>query len=139
MHFKPKIDDSFIEQKSYPIQAAAWIKENLNVEEIKLYNEYNYGSYLIFENIPVFVDSRSDLYMPEFNENTYVFSDFLKINGMNIDNMEEKFDEYGFTHFIIKNNSKVKKYFEYNSEIYKKIYPTQEIEDKYFTIFERMK
>lgn len=34
---------------------------------MKIYNEYNYGSYLLFRGIPVFVDSRADLYTPQFN------------------------------------------------------------------------
>ena len=41
--------------------------QNLDVKNIKLFNEYNYGSYLLYKGIPVFIDSRADLYAPEFN------------------------------------------------------------------------
>ena len=88
--YKPHKDDVYIDESSYPVQAAEWIKENLNLSEITLYNEYNYGSYLIYQDIPVFIDSRCDLYLPEFNENVYVFKDFLNLNNMNLTNMEEK-------------------------------------------------
>ena len=69
--YKPHKDDAYIDESSYPVQATEWMKENLNFEEVKLYNEYNYGSYLIYQNVPVFIDSRCDLYLPEFNENVF--------------------------------------------------------------------
>ncbi len=137
--YKPHKDDAYIDESSYPVQAAEWIKENLNLEEITLYNEYNYGSYLIYQNIPVFIDSRCDLYLPEFNENVYVFRDFLNLNNMNLNNMEEKIDEYGFTHFIISNGVKMKMYLDLKPDEYKKIYPTDEIKDNNFSIYERIK
>ena len=37
------------------------------MSSMRLFNEYNYGSYLLYEGIPVFIDSRADLYAPEFN------------------------------------------------------------------------
>ena len=43
---KPKINDKFIDERKYPVAAADWMLENLDVKNIKLYNEYNYGSYL---------------------------------------------------------------------------------------------
>lgn len=137
--YKPHRDDSYIDEVAYPVQAATWIKENLNLSEIKLYNEYNYGSYLIYQNIPVFIDSRCDLYLPEFNENVYAFRDFLNLNNMNITNMEEKIDEYGFTHFIVSNGVKMKMYLDLKPDEYKKIYPTEESEDNNFSIYERIK
>lgn len=131
-------DDNYIDETSYPVTAAEWIKENLDLEEIKLYNEYNYGSYLLYKDIPVFVDSRCDLYMPEFNENVYVFRDFLNINNLGITGIEKKLDEYGITHLITTNTSKIKLYMDLLPETYIKIYPTEDINDKYFSIYERI-
>lgn len=141
--FKNTINQSYINENSYPVQASEFILNNLNKEEIKLYNEYNYGSYLLFKDIPVFIDSRADLYSPEFNDNVDVFTDFLNINGMNLDiiDIEDKLSEYGITHLILyKNNSKSKlaRYIEYMPERYKRIYPTEELKDENFYIFERL-
>lgn len=138
--YKKKIDNKFISESTYPVQAATWIKENLNVNEIKLYNEYNYGSYLIYRDIPVFIDSRCDLYLPEFNKNVEVFKDFLNMNNMNINNeqIEEKIEQYGFTHFIVLKKTRLKWYLDANSDKYIKIYPTEDIEDKNFVIYERV-
>ena len=136
--FKPKMNDKYVNEDSYPVQAATWIKENLNIKEIKLYNEYNYGSYLIYQGIPVFIDSRCDLYMPEFNKDTYVFKDFLNINNMNLKDVEKKIEEYEFTHLILTSNAKFKIYLDDHPEKYKVIYPVDDIKDENFTIYERI-
>lgn len=130
--YKPKMDDSYISEASYPVQAAEWIKENLDVENIRLYNEYNYGSYLLYQDIPVFIDSRADLYAPEFNEGVTVFNDFLKISGVN-DSTEELFEKYDFTHFIMTSKAKLRTLMEQNEDKYKEIY-----EDEYFCIYEKI-
>jgi len=138
--YKPKMDDKYVDENTYPVQASKWINENLDVKNIKLYNEYNFGSYLIYQNIPVFVDSRCDLYMPEFNKDTYVFRDFLNLSGANLDynEMEEKIEKYGFTHFIVSKGRKLGMYLDLNEDKYRLIYPTKNIVDRNFRIYERM-
>lgn len=136
--YKPKAHDEFVPENMYPVHAAEWIKENLNVAEIKLYNEYNYGSYLLYKDIPVFVDSRCDLYMPEFNKDVYVFRDFLNLDSYGLNDMEGMIKQYGFTHFIVSNNIRIKRYLDANPSQYKKIYPTGELVDDNFTIYERI-
>ena len=61
---KGKKDDVFIDESKYPVAASEWILENLDLDSLRLYNEYNYGSYLLYKGIPVFIDSRADLYAP---------------------------------------------------------------------------
>ncbi len=136
--YAKKMKDPFVDESTYPVQAAEWIKQNLDLNEIKLYNEYNNGSYLLFQGIPVFIDSRCDLYMPEFNENVEVFRDFLGINGVNRSDIDEKIEEYGFTHFIVSRGSRFKAYLEDRPYEYKKIYPLNGENDN-FIIFERIK
>ena len=67
LEIRPKVNDKFVKESSYPVDAATYITENLDLNSIRLFNEYNYGSYLIFRGIPVFIDSRADLYAPEFS------------------------------------------------------------------------
>ena len=78
--------------------------------------------------------------MPEFNENIYVFKDFLNLSGANLDynQMEEKIEEYGFTHFIVSKGRKLGMYLDLNEDKYKVIYPTENIEDKNFRIYEKI-
>lgn len=132
IQYKPKMKNHFIDENSYPVEAATYILENLDINNIKLYNEYNYGSYLIFRGIPVFIDSRADLYAPEFNPGVEVFNDYMNLSGINIDNVEEKLDEYGITHMLMYKKSKLRRFVEQNTEKYNLLY-----EDDNFCLFER--
>ena len=130
--YKPKIGNKYINEKSYPVDAATFILENLDIENIRLYNEYNYGSYLLYRGIPVFIDSRADLYAPEFNLGVDVFNDYLNLSGVNNDNIEETLDEYEITHMIMYKNAKLRTFIKQDKEKYNLLY-----EDDYFCIYER--
>lgn len=123
---KPFLDESF-----YPIEATNYILENINIDEMKIFNEYNFGSYLLYKNIPVFIDSRADLYTKQFSGFEYdIFDDYEYIMG----NYQVKFDFYGITHVLLYKNSKAF-YDVLNNDInYKLIY-----EDEYYGLFERTK
>lgn len=127
--YDSKAEQKYINEASYPVQASQFILDNLNVNNIKIYNHYNFGSYLLYRNIPVFIDSRCDLYSPEFNEKD-IFSDALNIAGLGT-YYEDKFEEYGVTHIITNSDSKLKMLLERDNN-YTEIY-----EDDYFWIFER--
>lgn len=128
--FKPKIGNQFVSDSSYPVAAAQYIKNNLDVKNMKIYNEYNYGSYLLYNDIPVFIDSRADLYTAEFNEGKDIFSDFMDISNQNI-YYEEKFEEYKITHVMTTKKSRLNIYISRDSH-YQKLY-----EDNYFVIYAR--
>lgn len=131
-YIENKKDDEFVNEKTYPVQAANWILNNLDVQNIKLFNEYNYGSYLLYKGIPVFIDSRADLYAPEFNGlSDDIFMDF--INTSNISKYYGKtFKNYGITHVLVYKNSKIKMLIDNaDKEKYKKIYS-----DDHFVIYE---
>lgn len=138
---KPTLRENFVDESDYPVAAADWILENLDVENIRPYNEYNYGAYLLFRGIPVFIDSRCDLYSPEFNgeydkENKEyvgrdIFSDALDIAGLVVD-YKNRFESYGVTHAILYDNSKLAKRLEEDGN-YKELY-----RDDDFVVFERL-
>lgn len=130
--YKNKMNDEYVLEKDYPVQASIWINENLDVSTMKLFNEYNYGSYLLFNDIPVFIDSRADLYAPEFNCKKDIFTDFINLNSLNC-NIQEKLDEYGFTHIILKEDAKLNIYFKLKTDTYKNIYS-----DENFVIYEKI-
>lgn len=129
-----KKNNSYVSTSSYPVEAADWILENLDVNNIKLFNEYNYGSYLLYRGIPVFIDSRADLYAPEFNGKKDIFIDF--INTSNLGKYYGKtFEEYGITHVILYKNAKIRMLIdEAEPENYNKIYS-----DNNFVIYEIVK
>ena len=140
VQIKPKLDDKFVNPSSYPVEAAKYIKENLDLSQIRLFNEYNYGSYLLFEGIPVFIDSRADLYAPEFNgtknkdgkyEGRDIFSDYINTsNGSKY--YEDTFEKYDVTHVILRKNTKLKMLLSKDKN-YNEIY-----QDDNFIIYERL-
>lgn len=128
--YKPKLDDKYVDESSYPVQACDYILENLDISNMRIYNEYNYGSYMLYRGIPVFIDSRADLYTPEFNPGCTVFDDFLNISNIGT-YYENKFDEYNITHVICFKNAKLNMFLSRNYE-YKELYS-----DDRFVIYER--
>lgn len=100
-----KKNNNYVSTSSYPVEAADWILENLDVNNIKLFNEYNYGSYLLYRGIPVFIDSRADLYAPEFNGKKDIFMDFINTSNLG-KYYGNTFKEYGITHVILYKNAK---------------------------------
>jgi len=137
---QPKLEQKIVDVRAYPVEACAYVKENLDINTIKLYNEYNNGSYILYEGIPVFIDSRCDLYTPEFNgkknaegkyEGRDIFSDAININSLSVD-YEKKFEEYGITHLLIGANSKLSKVIKKDAH-YKEVYA-----DKHFAVYERI-
>lgn len=143
---KEKMNESYYYPQDYPIYATNWIKENLDYKNIKLFNEYNYGSYLVYSGIPVMIDSRADLYSPEFNTKTKNVSDgndiFMDVQNIATgkDDYKKIFENYGVTHVITYSDSRVSKKLKSNSD-YKKIYPLTEEEsalDERFVIYEKV-
>ena len=143
LEIRPKVDDKFVRESSYPVNAATYITENLDLKSIRLFNEYNYGSYLIFRGIPVFIDSRADLYAPEFNkiENSEdaelakgrdIFSDYIGTSTISR-YYEKVFEKYDITHIILSKKSKLNMLIE-KDDRYNQIYS-----DDYFVIYERNK
>ena len=129
-----KIDKTeIVSNKQYPVEATKYIKENLDVNSIKLFNEYNFGSYLLFEDVPVFIDSRADVYDPQFNKwEDDIFRDFINIVDLNTD-YENKFEHYGITHLLIYKKSLLSKMLNKDADNYKELYS-----DDNFIIFERL-
>ena len=129
-----KKDDVYVSTSTYPVEAADWILENLDIHNIRLFNEYNYGSYLLYKGIPVFIDSRADLYSPEFNGEEDIFMDF--INTSNIGRYYgTTFEKYDITHVLLYKNSKISMLIDKTEpENYNKIYS-----DDHFVIYEVVK
>ncbi len=132
---KDKFDDKYVDESTYPVQASDFILENIDLETSKFYNEYNYGSYLLYKGIPVFIDSRADLYAPEFSEKQDdIFSDFIDTSSIG-KFYGDIFKKYDMTHVITYKNSKVNMIItKTEPEKYKELY-----QDDYFVIYEIVK
>lgn len=132
IQIKKTSNDEIVSPKSYPVEAVNYIKNNLDIKQIKLFNEYNFGSYLLYNDIPVFIDSRADVYDPQFNKKEDdIFRDFINISDVCTD-YEEKFEHYGITHLLIYKNSTLGKVLKNNSN-YEELYS-----DDKFIIYKKL-
>ncbi len=136
LYYSKHYKEEYISKELYPVEAATYIIENLDLEEIKLFNEYSHGSYLLYREIPVFIDSRADLYSPEFNElSNDIFTDNYEINSVQT-NYDEKFTMYGVTHILLtrgKDLNTIIKANQLKNKDYQIIY-----EDQYHILYERL-
>ena len=134
-YIKPKVDDKLVDSNSYPVAACDYILENIDLEDAKFYNEYNYGSYMLFRGIPVFIDSRADLYAPEFSGNSDedIFTDFINTSSIS-SFYEDTFKKYNITHVICYKKSKMNMIITRTKDKnYKELYS-----DDNFVIYERL-
>ena len=131
---KDKLDDKYIDETAYPVAACDYILQNIDLGTARFYNEYNYGSYMLFRGIPVFIDSRADLYSPEFsNKEEDIFSDFIDTSSIG-KFYEDIFEKYQITHVITYENSKMNMIITKTKDPnYKELY-----KDDYFVVYERL-
>jgi hypothetical protein len=79
----------------------------------RLFNMYDYGGELVYNNIPVFIDGRADLY------SKYNYKDYLNISNCSSD-CNELIDKYDFDYLLIDKNYPI--YNCLDTDIYKSIY-----------------
>lgn len=122
--------ESYIDKKSYPVEAVNYIKENLDYKNLKIYNSFNYGSYLEFSGIPAFVDSRSEIFCKEFND-TEILQDWLD-TSRGYKNYNETFEKYDIDYAIVENNEIINTYISKDDK-YEKIYA-----DDVFSLYRKL-
>lgn len=93
------------EQENYPAGAVAWIREQSQERAYRLYNDYNWGGYLIYHlpEVPVFVDGRTDLFGDE------ILNDYLAILQAE-ENWEELLNKYDLNTLLIRNDSSLSRF-----------------------------
>ena len=87
----------YINKDIYPVDMVDYIYKELDTKKIKLYNDYDFGSYLMYRKLPVFIDSRSDLYTKPFNHKTDIFDECMNITK----HYGRIFKKYDITHILI--------------------------------------
>lgn len=103
-----KLNKSYISTE-YPIDATNYIIENIDISDMKIFNHFNFGSYLEFRGIKAFIDSRSGIYTPEFNEGVTILSDWRDAL-VGAENYKTIFDKYEITHALLYNTELINLY-----------------------------
>ena len=89
-----------IEKKELSTKIISYLKD---VKPKRLYNYYDYGGYLIYNNIEVFIDGRADLYSKYNYEDAYRLS---KLSG----DFQKIIDKYNFDYYLVNKNSGLSNY-----------------------------
>ena len=94
----------------------------------KLFNDYNFGETLIYNDVPVFIDSRADVYTGE------ILKDYVSLRFMS--NANKKYDKetfvddiiehYGFDAFLLENSSSLLPYLYSHKDKYEIVKSTKE-------------
>ena len=122
-----RIREKYVNEKKYPVGAVNFIKENLDYKNLRIYNSFNYGSYLELSGIPAFVDSRSEIFTEEFN-NVTILKDWLETSRGNV-NYNDTFEKYKIDYAIVEDKEIINTYISVDKN-YEKVF-----DDETFSIY----
>ena len=127
---KNNIISKYVDEKLYPTKASDYIINNLDLEKMRLYNDFDPGAYLEFRGIKVFLDSRSEIYCKEFND-TSILEDWYNSSRL-ITNYKTVFNKYNFNYILLYKSEILNNYVSLDND-YKIIYS-----DDYFILYEKV-
>jgi hypothetical protein len=90
-------DNHDVENTHYPVAALEYIQD-ADLAERRIYNSYNWGGYLLWRGVPVFIDGRADVYWDAFIEE-YVLA--YQVRG----DWRQPLDRYGVEYVLIESGS----------------------------------
>lgn len=124
---------SYEDPELCPSGVINYIWENYEQDEIRkmrIYNGFNFGSYMEFKKLPVFMDSRAEIYLSKFND-TSIIEDFLNLST-GATHYNDVFDKYNMNYVLLENSSMIINY------IYEDKYWNLLYQDNYFSFYERV-
>lgn len=91
----------YVPKDEYPVDAVEYLKDNQ--KERVIYNDYGWGSYLMLNDMKVFIDSRCDLYTKEYSGKD-IADDYINISLVKKE-YEELLNKYNINTILTKNES----------------------------------
>ncbi len=147
LSFIDNLRNPYLDEYFCPIKATNFIKNNvpINNNSFRLFNEYNIGAYLLYEEVPIFIDSRAEIYTKQYthSERDY-FNDYRQIltasaysnspytESFSDKNYEELINDYEITHFLLYKTTPLAKVLR-KDQNYKELYS-----DELFIFFEKV-
>ena len=128
--FLEKISKEYIDHSTYPVNLVKFILEEIDISDMRIFNHYNFGSYLEFKGIKAFIDSRAEMFEEEFNNVTILTDWYMASSGSK--NYRDILEKYEITHILLYNDEIINTYIVYDSE-WNKIY-----EDDAFSLYEKI-
>ncbi len=103
--FITNLKSNSIDEKEYPVKATEFILKHYDIDKINVFNDYNYGAYLLYRGLPPHIDSRCDLYTYPFNKTFDYFNKYIDFDRNYYQNYYEYFKDYNINTIILKHNS----------------------------------
>lgn len=119
-------------KNNYPDKIVNYIRKNFDYNNLKIYADYGYGSYIEFYNLPSFIDSRSEVYNNKFNNSYNILNDYISIKQFN--KYKKIFQKYDFDLAIVPTKGNLYYYLKSDPD-YKKIFQEKEATD--YTLFKK--
>ena len=92
----------FIKRDFYPEsrEPIDYLVKNYNTENIKLYINFNDGSYAVYKEIKVNIDPRAEVYLKKNNHKSDIYDEYTKLGNNEID-YKDYINKYKFTHILV--------------------------------------
>ena len=111
---------NYHENENYPNETIKYIKKYIDKKNLRIYNNFNIGSYLAFNDVPDFVDSRAEVFMANFNNSKDILEDIF-INIKNYEDYEKIIKKYNFNYILVEKNEILNSYIK-DKEEYQLLY-----------------
>jgi hypothetical protein len=114
-----------------PLGAVAYIINNLaiNINNVKIFNEYGTGGFLEISGFKPYIDSRAEVFLKAVNNKENILYEYFNVirGRVHYSQIEAK---YKFTHFLLSKGTPMDTFMSHDN-LYKKVY-----EDKMFSLYE---
>lgn len=93
---------SFTLKNFYPEskEAIDYLAKNYNTENMRLYINFNDGSYAFYKEIKVNIDPRAEVYLKKSNHKSDIYKEYDSLQANEI-NYKKYLDKYKFTHLLV--------------------------------------
>jgi hypothetical protein len=123
-----------IEEDHKPETAVRYIKNNIDLSKIRLFNSINAGGYLEFSGIRTFIDTRVEVFTKKLNGKEDILRDFCDALAGNL-YYAEFAAKYSFTHFLVHTGSECFLYtYLKHDQNYKIVF-----QDRKYVLFEKIR
>ena len=95
--------EPYISYEMIPENATNFILNNLDCENMRIFNHFDFGSYLEYKGIKAFMDSRSEMYTKEFNKDVTLLEEWNN-TSYGLVHYNEIMEKYDITHALLYND-----------------------------------
>lgn len=119
----------YVPTYNYPVNTVKYIKENLDYSNIRLLTHFDFGSYVEFEGIKSFIDSRTEVFCEEFNDVTILhdwWDYYYSYGDAYAEKLENLINKYNLTHILCFSDDYYGIYYMDDSQNYTKLYSDED-------------